>query len=110
MSNSLKEQSYKAAVYPMFLVLHGGTHLGMALRLKLLEGDISLADSRAGFYDQELWSDCIATWPWGKIKWCRFGVGAPILVYFSGDWDVHWEYGILTHGDMNACMCYMESS
>ena len=23
-----------------------------------------------------------------------FGVGAPlILVYFSGDWDVHWGYG-----------------
>ena len=29
----------------------------------------------------------------------HFGVGAPpILVYFSGDWDVHWGYGILTHG------------
>ena len=26
-------------------------------------------------------------------------VGAPpILVYFSGDWGVHWGYGILTHG------------
>ena len=25
-------------------------------------------------------------------------VGAPpIVVYFSGDWDVHWGYGILTH-------------
>ena len=22
----------------------------------------------------------------------------PILVYFSGDWDVHWGYGLLTHG------------
>ena len=21
----------------------------------------------------------------------------PILVYFSGDWDVHWGYGVLTH-------------
>ena len=20
--------------------------------------------------------------------------------YFSGDWDVHWGYGILTHGQM----------
>ena len=20
--------------------------------------------------------------------------------YFSGDWDVHWGYGILTHGHM----------
>ena len=32
----------------------------------------------------------------------HFGVGAPpILVYFSGDWDVHWEItGLLTHGHM----------
>ena len=22
------------------------------------------------------------------------------LVYFSGDWDVHWGYGILTHGEL----------
>ena len=21
----------------------------------------------------------------------------PILVYFTGDWDVYWEYGVLTH-------------
>ena len=29
----------------------------------------------------------------------HFGVGAPpILVYSSGDWDVHWGYGLLTHG------------
>ena len=32
-------------------------------------------------------------------QWCHFWVGAPlILVYFSADWDVHWGYGILTHG------------
>ena len=31
----------------------------------------------------------------------HFGVGAPpILVLFSGDWDVHWGYVILTHGQM----------
>ena len=31
-------------------------------------------------------------------QWCHFGLGAsPILVYFSGDWDVHWEYRVLTH-------------
>ena len=31
----------------------------------------------------------------------HFGVGAPsILVYFSGDWDVHWGYGILPHGHL----------
>ena len=37
-----------------------------------------------------------------KPFWSHFGAGAPpILVYFSGDWDVHWGYGILTHGHMN---------
>ena len=35
----------------------------------------------------------------GQHQWYHFGVGAPpILVYFSGDWDVHWGYGLLTHG------------
>ena len=28
----------------------------------------------------------------------HFRVGA--LVYFSGDWDVHWGYGVLTHSHM----------
>ena len=29
----------------------------------------------------------------GQNQWYHVGVGAPpILVYFSGDWDVHWEY------------------
>ena len=32
-----------------------------------------------------------------------FAVGAPpILVYFSGDWDVHWGYGILSHGRLRS--------
>ena len=31
----------------------------------------------------------------------HFGVGALfILAYVSGDWDVHWRYGLLTHGQM----------
>ena len=30
----------------------------------------------------------------GQNRWYHFGVGAP----FSGDWDVHWGYGIWTHG------------
>ena len=35
----------------------------------------------------------------GQNQWYHFGVGAPpSLVYFSEDWDVHWGYGILTHG------------
>ena len=25
-----------------------------------------------------------------------------MLVYFSGDWDVHWGYGLLTHGQIGA--------
>ena len=40
----------------------------------------------------------------GQNQWLHFGVGAPpILVYFSGDWDVHWRYGILTDGQMALC-------
>ena len=32
-------------------------------------------------------------------QWYHFGRGAPpILVYFGGDWDVYWGYGLLTHG------------
>ena len=28
----------------------------------------------------------------GQNQWYHFGVGAPpILVYFSGDWDVYWR-------------------
>ena len=38
----------------------------------------------------------------GQNQWYHFGVGAPpILVYFSGDRDVHWGYGILTHGHID---------
>ena len=40
----------------------------------------------------------------GQHQWYRFGVGAPpIFVQFSRDWDVHWGYGILTHGHMGGC-------
>ena len=32
----------------------------------------------------------------GQNQWYHFGVGAPpILVYVSGDWGVHWGYGLL---------------
>ena len=38
----------------------------------------------------------------GQTQWYHFGVDAPpILVYFGGDWDVHWGYGILTHGQLS---------
>ena len=34
-------------------------------------------------------------------QWCHVGVGeftTHFRLYFSGDWDVHWGYGILAHG------------
>ena len=35
-------------------------------------------------------------------QWYHFGIGAPpILVHFSGDWDVHWGYEVLTHGQVS---------
>ena len=42
----------------------------------------------------------------GQNQWYHFGVGAPpILVYFSGDWDVHWGYdlGFDPWPDSGAC-------
>ena len=47
-----------------------------------------------------------------RLQWYHFGVGAPpILVYFSGDWDVHWGYGILTHGMCHcACVAFVEGA
>ena len=37
----------------------------------------------------------------GQNQGYYFGVGAlPMLVYFSGDWDVHWGYGLLTRGHL----------
>ena len=39
----------------------------------------------------------------GQNQWYHLEVGAPpILVQFSGDWDVHWGYGLLTHGHIDA--------
>ena len=33
----------------------------------------------------------------------HFGVGAPPILepILVGDWDVHWGYGVLTHGHVN---------
>ena len=37
----------------------------------------------------------------GQNQWYHVGVGAPpVLVYFSGHWDVHCGYGLLTHGQI----------
>ena len=35
----------------------------------------------------------------GQHQYCHFG--AAILHNFSWDWDVHWGYGVLTHGHIN---------
>ena len=41
----------------------------------------------------------------GQHQWYHFGVGAPpILVNFSGVWDVHWGYGVLTHSHIHMCL------
>ena len=41
----------------------------------------------------------------GQSQWYHFGVGAPPILepIFSGDWDVHWRYGILTYGQVVFC-------
>ena len=48
----------------------------------------------------------------GQHQYYHFGVGAPpSLVYFSGDWDVHWGYGILTHGHMSLfCLLFTQAT
>ena len=39
----------------------------------------------------------------GQNQWYHFGLAAPrILANVSGDWDVHWGYGFLTHGHICA--------
>ena len=42
----------------------------------------------------------VGMWLWlSKPMRSHFGAGAPpSLVYFGGDWDVHWGYGLLTRG------------
>ena len=36
---------------------------------------------------------------WSKNQWYHFWIAAPpILVFFSGDWDVHWGCGVSTYG------------
>ena len=45
----------------------------------------------------------------GQNHWYHFQVGAPpILVYSSGDWDVHWGYGFLTHGHIPVRLPYLQ--
>ena len=34
----------------------------------------------------------------GQNQWYHFGVGAPPILVYSGDWDVQWGYGTFTHG------------
>ena len=40
----------------------------------------------------------------GQNQWYHFGVGeftTHFRTYSSGDWDVYWGCGVLTHGQMN---------
>ena len=61
--------------------------------------------TRGGFWLQAAWQTAdwmhlVGGWGYGEMAvgqnpWCHFGVGAPpILVYFNGDWDVHWKYDL----------------
>ena len=35
-------------------------------------------------------------------QWHHVGIGVPpSLIYFSGDWDAHWGYGVLTDGHVS---------
>ena len=34
----------------------------------------------------------------GMRLWLSNSLGTQFRLYFSGDWDVHWGYGIWTHG------------
>ena len=48
------------------------------------------------------WGAQVSLTCFGSKPMVHFEVGAPpILVCFSGDWDVHWGYGILTHGHVS---------
>ena len=60
--------------------------------------------SEGGWHDPRKTEEDLQSIPFGcgsKPFWYHFGVCAPpILVYVSGDWDVHWGYGLLTHGHL----------
>ena len=42
----------------------------------------------------------VAMWLWVKTNGIPFWgrCATHFRTYFSGDWDVHWGYGVLTHG------------
>ena len=46
----------------------------------------------------------------GQHQWYHLGVGAPpILVYFSGDWDVHWGVRDLDPWPCHSVLCALLS-
>ena len=67
-------------------------------------------DFGKSFYN--LWQLSLTDLAVGQNQWYDFWVGAPpILVYLSGHWDVHWGYGILTHGHYLDCpVCELAES
>ena len=51
-------------------------------------------------------ANCFGSKPMGS----HFGVAeftTQLRTYFSGDWDVHWGYGLLTHGQMTLPLRYV---
>ena len=60
--------------------------------------DGSSAASRAQC--QPLRGDQLDVWLWVKTNLVPFwgGCTTHFRTYFSGDWDVHWGHGILSHG------------
>ena len=45
------------------------------------------------------------TWLWLKTNGIPFWdrCTTQFRTYFSGDWDVHWGFGVLTHGHLSTC-------
>ena len=42
-------------------------------------------------------------WWFKTVYGSHCGIGAPPILVYSGDWDVHWGYGVLTHRQMKRC-------
>ena len=58
------------------------------------------------------WWSLSAKGPWVKTNGIPFWLAGEFTtqfgLYFSGDWDVHWGYGILTHGHISFCASLAE--
>ena len=71
----------------------GVTHPNLTACL-LFEGGKPKEDRSHGGHIKQKWQG------WSKPFWDPILNSPPIFAYFSGDWDVHSGYGVLTHGQM----------